>query len=45
MIDTALPAGQDLPERPERWSPLGAPLESRSLMLLVAAPLLEGVRL
>ncbi|MCP9848845.1 glycogen-debranching protein [Cyanobium sp. Morenito 9A2] len=45
VIDTALPAGQDLPERPEPWIPPGAPLESRSLMLLVAAPLLEGFRL
>ena len=45
VIDTALPAGQDLPEDPELWRPPGAPLESRSLMLLVAAPLLAGVRL
>jgi len=42
VIDTALPPGDDLPSRPEAWLPSGAPLQSRSLMLLVAAPLLEG---
>jgi len=42
VIDTGLPAEEDLPERPERWLPVGAPLESRSLMLMVAAPLLQG---
>ena len=42
VIDTGLPAGDDLPARPEPWRPRGAPLESRSLMLMVAAPLLEG---
>jgi glycogen operon protein len=41
VIDTGLPADEDLPERPERWLPRGAPLESRSLMLMVAAPLLQ----
>ncbi|MEA5474840.1 isoamylase [Synechococcus sp. CCY9201] len=45
IIDTALPAGLDLPARPERWSPSGAPLESRSLMLMLAAPLVKGLRL
>ena len=45
VIDTGLPAGEDLPEHPQPWRPASAPLESRSLMLLVAAPLLEGVRL
>ena len=45
VIDTALPAGLDLPARPERWSPTGAPLESRSLMLMLAAPLVKGLRL
>jgi glycogen operon protein len=42
VIDTALPPDEDLPARPERWRPPGAPLESRSLMLMVAAPLLAG---
>jgi glycogen operon protein len=42
LIDTALPAGDDLPEHPERWEPPGAPLESRSLMLLIAPGLLDG---
>ena len=41
-IDTGLPAGEDLPAEPEPWDPPSAPLESRSLMLLVARPLLEG---
>ena len=45
VIDTGLPAGEDLPERPQPWRPTSAPLESRSLMLLVASPLLEGVEL
>ncbi|WP_409995939.1 hypothetical protein [Cyanobium sp. N5-Cardenillas] len=41
VIDTAIPGGHDLPATPEPWLPSTAPLESRSLMLLVAAPLLE----
>ncbi|MCP9886792.1 glycogen-debranching protein [Cyanobium sp. ATX 6A2] len=45
VIDTALPAGDDLPRRPQPWKPTGAPLESRSLMLLVAQRLLDGVEL
>ncbi len=45
VIDTALPSGEDLPSQPEAWLPGGAPLQSRSLMLLVAAPLLEGRKL
>jgi len=36
VIDTGLPAGEDLPETPPRWEPPGAPLESRSLMLLIS---------
>jgi glycogen operon protein len=43
VIDTALPPDEDLPSKPERWLPRGAPLESRSLMLMVAAPLLKDV--
>jgi glycogen operon protein len=35
VIDTALPADEDLPEKPDRWPPGGAPLESRSLMLML----------
>ena len=45
VIDTALPPGDDLPSEPQPWLPLGAPLQSRSLMLLVAAPLLKGTEL
>ena len=36
VIDTGLPPGEDLPAEPSPWEPPGAPLESRSLMLLVA---------
>jgi len=36
VIDTGLPAGEDLPETLPRWEPPGAPLESRSLMLLIS---------
>ena len=43
VIDTALPPAQALAEHPERWLPSVAPLESRSLMLMAARPLLEGV--
>ena len=45
VIDTALPPAQALAEHPERWLPSVAPLESRSLMLMAARPLLEGVGL
>jgi glycogen operon protein len=45
VIDTALPAGEDLPRRPQPWLPPGAPLESRSLMLLAAPGLLADVDL
>ncbi len=41
VIDTAIPGDHDLPATPEPWLPSTAPLESRSLMLLVATPLLE----
>ncbi len=42
VIDTSLPAGQDLPAQPESWTATSAPVASNSLMLLVAAPLLNG---
>ena len=42
VIDTALPPGDDLPATPTRWEPSGAPLESRSLMLLVVPELLHN---
>jgi isoamylase len=45
VIDTALPLDQDLPETPQRWSPVGIPLENRSLVLLVNQNLLKGERL
>ena len=37
VIDTGLPADEDLPAEPPGWRPPSAPLESRSLMLLVAS--------
>ncbi len=40
-IDTALPGDHAMPARPEPWLQATAPLESRSLMVLVATPLLE----
>ena len=36
LIDTALPAGEDLPKTLEPWSPDGVPLEARSLVVMVA---------
>ena len=42
LIDTALPPGEDLPEQPEPWSPNGVPLESRSLVVMVASELLPN---
>uniref|UniRef100_UPI00404B6F2D hypothetical protein n=1 Tax=Cyanobium sp. TaxID=2164130 RepID=UPI00404B6F2D len=44
-MDTGLPAGEDLPAEPQAWRAPSAALESRSVMLLVARPLLEGVKL
>jgi glycogen operon protein len=44
-IDTGLAAGEDLPTEPGPWRAPRATLESRSVMLLVAKPLLDGVRL
>ncbi|MFN5695959.1 MAG: glycogen debranching protein [Cyanobacteriota bacterium] len=45
VIDTALPAGEELPARPEAWQQGGAPMESRSMMLMVAPALLADVDL
>jgi glycogen operon protein len=45
VIDTALPAGEDLPCEPERWSPAGVPLESRSLILMASKPLARSLKL
>ena len=42
VIDTALPLGEDIPRNPEFWSPKGVPLESRSLVLMVAPGLLRS---
>jgi glycogen operon protein len=39
LIDTGLPAGEDLPAAPRPWTPEGIPLESRSLVLLAAGHL------
>jgi glycogen operon protein len=36
VIDTGLPPDDDLPAEPPIWKPPSAPMESRSLMLLVA---------
>ncbi|MFM7314991.1 MAG: glycogen-debranching protein, partial [Cyanobium sp.] len=45
LIDTALPPGQDFPHQAEPWSPPGVPLESRSLILMLSAPLAETLQL
>ena len=45
VINTALAAGDDLPSQPGPWSEPATVVESRSLVLLAAAPLLEGVSL
>ncbi len=37
VIDTGLPPDEDLPAQPPGWRPPSAPLESRSLMLLVSS--------
>jgi glycogen operon protein len=42
VIDTSLPADQDLPAQPESWTSPSATVANNSLMLLVAAPLLNG---
>ncbi len=39
VIDTGLPAGDDLPAAPSPWRPEGIPLESRSLVLLASSKL------
>ena len=36
LIDTALPAGEDLPTRIAQWSSSGVQLEARSLVVMVA---------
>ncbi|MFN5193666.1 MAG: glycogen debranching protein [Cyanobacteriota bacterium] len=45
LIDTALAPGDDLPREPLPWTPAGAPLESRSLVLMVAPEVLQGLDL
>jgi glycogen operon protein len=45
LIDTALPAGEDLPKEPEPWSPDGVPLEARSLVVMVAREFANSLRL
>ena len=45
LIDTALPAGEDLPKEPEPWSPNGVPLEARSLVVMVAREFANSLRL
>ena len=37
LIDTALPAGEDLPHEPCPWSPSRVHLEAHSLVLMVAS--------
>jgi glycogen operon protein len=45
VINTALPADQDLPETPQPWIGTKVPLVGRSLVLMLAPQLLEGLRL
>ena len=45
LSDAALRPGQDRPREPELWSPPGVPLESRSLILMVSAPLAQTLSL
>ena len=45
LIDTALPAGEDLPTQIERWSPSGVPLEARSLVVMVAQEYVDQLSL
>ena len=44
LIDTARPAGEDLPETPEPWSADGVPLEARSLVVMVAREYTSNLR-
>jgi glycogen operon protein len=44
-IDTALPAGDELPQQPEPWQGAKRDLQSRSLVLLVQPALLKGASL
>jgi isoamylase len=45
VIDTSLPSPLDLPAQPQAWSEPQVSLAGRSLALMVAAPLLQGVDL
>ena len=45
LIDTALPAGEDLPQTLEPWSPDGVPLEARSLVVMVAREYADNIKL
>lgn len=45
LIDTALPADEDLPKTLEPWSPKGVPLEARSLVVMVAREYASSLRL
>jgi hypothetical protein len=45
VINTALPADQDLPETPQPWIGTKVPLVGRSLVLMLAPQLLEGLSL
>ena len=44
LIDTARPAGEDLPETPEPWSADEVPLEARSLVVMVAREYTSDLR-
>ena len=44
LIDTARPAGEDLPETPDPWSADGVPLEARSLVVMVAREYTSDLR-
>ena len=45
VINKALPVGDDSPSQPQPWSEPATMVEGRSLVLLAAKPLLEGVSL
>jgi glycogen operon protein len=45
LINTALPPDQDLPDSPQPWIGTKVPLVGRSLVLMLAPQLLEGLSL
>ena len=45
MIDTSLPAGEDLPAQPVPYDGVDIPLASRSLVLLLAREMASELKL